>query len=113
MAISTAPFIGLHAANHPFRLAVSEGFRNPLGFYDASPTLSWQLPGGVQAQSAYRVVVASAPHFLPDRPDLWDSGRVDTEQSVWIPYSGKPLASRQRVHWQVKIWDGAGHESPP
>jgi alpha-L-rhamnosidase len=110
-ALSIVPFIGLHAANYPYRLAVGEGFLNPLGFYDASPTLSWQLPEGTKAQRAYRIVAASSAALLPDNADLWDSGKVDSGRSAWLPYDGKPLESRQRLHWQVKTWDEAGRAS--
>jgi alpha-L-rhamnosidase len=95
-------------------LRVGEGFVNPLGFYDASPTFSWKLPvaEGLAAQSAYRIVAAGSADQLPASPDLWDSGKVESGQSAWIDYAGKPLHSRQTVHWQVKFWDQDGNESP-
>ncbi|WP_248722486.1 family 78 glycoside hydrolase catalytic domain [Seonamhaeicola sp. ML3] len=88
-------------------LTVSEGFKNPLGFYDANPSFSWKLPvsEGVKSQSAYHLVVASSEDMLPDNPDLWDSGKQVTDQSVWVNYNGKPLQSRQKVYWQVKYWN--------
>jgi alpha-L-rhamnosidase len=88
-------------------LRVSEGFVNPIGFHDPTPTFSWKLPtsGGVLAQKAYRIVAASHPGLLPDRADLWDSGKVDSSQSAWVAYAGKPLRSRLAVHWQVMYWD--------
>jgi alpha-L-rhamnosidase len=91
----------------PSKLTVSEGFENPIGFYDATPTFSWQLPqdGSVQRQSAYRITVASAPELLPGHADLWDSGKINSEQSVWVPYQGKPLQSKQRVYLQIRYWD--------
>ena len=94
----------------PTKLTVSEGFHNPIGFYDATPSFSWQLPqdGSVRQQSAHQIVVATAKALLPDRADLWDSGRVDDSQSVWAAYRGKALQSRQRVYWQVRYWDEQG-----
>ncbi|MFD2727657.1 family 78 glycoside hydrolase catalytic domain [Hyunsoonleella rubra] len=88
-------------------LTISEGFKNPLGFYDASPTFSWKLPvsDGVKHQSAYQIVVATSEDLLPDNADLWDSGKQMTDQSVWVKYQGKPLKSRQKVFWQVKYWN--------
>ncbi|AUS06312.1 rhamnosidase [Tamlana carrageenivorans] len=98
-------------------LTISEGFKNPLGFYDAKPTFSWELPvvEGVISQSAYQIVVASSPELLPSNPDLWDSNKQFSSQSVWINYEGKPLESRQKVFWQVKYWnqdDKASNWSP-
>ncbi|TBN02957.1 rhamnosidase [Hyunsoonleella flava] len=94
-------------------LTISEGFKNPLGFYDASPTFSWKLPvaEGVKHQSAYQIVVASSEDLLPDNADLWDSGKQMTDQSVWVKYQGKPLKSRQKVYWQVKYWNQDGEAS--
>ena len=85
-------------------LRVGEGFREPLGFHDPTPVLSWNLPAGVRGQSAYRVVVATRPELLPDNADLWDSGKVDSDQSTWVPYGGKAVASRQRAYWQTRFW---------
>ena len=89
------------------KLTISEGFENPLGFYDSSPTFSWQLPvsEGVLSQSAYQIVVASSPELLPDHADLWNSEKQQTTQSTWVKYEGEALKSRQKVFWQVKYWN--------
>ncbi|GAA5482243.1 family 78 glycoside hydrolase catalytic domain [Haloferula sargassicola] len=95
-------------------LRVSEGFVNPIGFYDSSPTFSWKLPptGGAAFQKAYRIVVASSEEKLSGTPDLWDSGKVGSGDSVWLPYHGKALDSRRSVFWRVKFWDQDGQPSP-
>jgi alpha-L-rhamnosidase len=97
----------------PVKLVVSEGFENPIGFYDATPTFSWQLPadGSVKAQTGYHIVAATSAKRLVGKADLWDSGKVESDQSVWIPYAGKALTSGQGVHWRVKFWDEKGRES--
>jgi hypothetical protein len=107
-ALSILPVL---AAGPVRDLRVSEGFVNPIGFYDATPSFSWKLPEGVRAQNAYRIVAASAADKLPDSADLWDSGKVSSAQSAWLAYAGKPLGSRQAVHWQVRFWDQDGNES--
>jgi len=88
-------------------LTISEGFQNPLGFYDATPTFSWKLPAlkNNKSQFAYQIVVASNPELLPNNADLWDSKKQESEQSVWVKYHGKELESRQKVYWQVKYWN--------
>ncbi len=88
-------------------LTISEGFKNPIGFYDANPTFSWKLPVSEsnKSQSAYHIVAASNPDLLPNNADLWDSEKQTSEQSTWITYKGKPLISRQKVYWQVKYWN--------
>ena len=97
----------------PGKLVVSEGFKNPIGFYDATPTFSWKLAadGTVKAQTAYRVVAASSTTLLDDKADLWDSGKVASDQSVWIQYAGELLTSGQKVFWKVKFWEEKGTES--
>ncbi len=88
-------------------LTISEGFENPIGFYDANPTFSWQLPvfEDNKSQSAYQIVVASSPDLLPNNADLWDSKKQESNQSTWVKYNGKTLQSRQKVYWQVKYWN--------
>src|SRR5690606_33011798 len=82
---------------------VGEGFRNPLGYSLRDLSFSWQLPlvRNGTAQTAYRVVVASSPDKLPDKPDVWDSGKVASPQSVKVPYQGPELQSRDRRYWMV------------
>src|SRR3954451_16011141 len=81
---------------------------NPIGLGDATPELSWRLSSG--RQTAYEVRVASSAAQL-DNPDLWDSGKVTSSATNNIPYAGKPLASRQGVAWEVRVWDGSGAPS--
>ncbi len=91
----------------PHDLAVSEQFKNPIGFYDATPTFSWKLPQNqnIKKQTAYTIVVASKPELLPNNADLWESGKVESDQTLFVKYKGKKLTSRQKVYWQLKFWD--------
>ncbi len=95
------------------QLTISEGFKNPLGFYDETPTFSWKLPISetVTSQTAYQIVVASNSALLPNNADLWDSGKQETEQSTWVNYAGANLESRQKVYWKVKYWNQNGKVS--
>jgi alpha-L-rhamnosidase len=90
---------------------------NPLGIDELEPRLSWEIQAsapnarGVR-QTAYQIMVATHPDLLAAaRPDLWDSGRVASDQSVHLPYAGKPLRSRLPCHWKVRIWDERGKAS--
>ena len=91
----------------PKSLTVSEGFKNPIGFYNHKPTFSWKLPVSeqIKSQSAYQLVVASSKELLPNNPDLWDSKKQESSQSTFISYKGKNLESRQKVYWQVRYWN--------
>ncbi len=84
---------------------------NPLGIDVAKPRLSWILQSAErgQAQTAYQVLAATAPAVLArDQGDLWDSGRVESAESLGIAYAGPALHSGQRVHWKVRVWDRDG-----
>lgn len=88
---------------------------NPLGIDVIKPRLSWQLQSSErgQYQTAYRIQVASSEsNLLAGIADVWDTGKVDSDQSVNVEYGGKPLESRMRYYWRVKVWDKHGNESP-
>ena len=46
-----------------------------------------------------------------DSGDLWDSGRVESGNSVHVPYEGRELGSRERVYWKVRVWDADNRAS--
>ena len=74
-----------------------EGMQEPLGIDISHPRLSWQLQDSRRGarQAAYEIRVASSPENLAqDRADVWDSGRVDSDQSVNVPYTGPAVASQ-------------------
>jgi len=87
---------------------------NPLGIDVTAPRLSWTLQSDIrgQKQTAYQVLVADDGDKLAmDHGNIWDSGKVDSEASLQIRVSGKPLDSRMRCYWKVRIWDRDGKVS--
>ena len=85
-----------------------EQLHQPCGISTTTPALSWKLSADHDGarQSAYQILAASSPDLLSeDKADLWNSGRVESDQSVWVTYAGKPLTSRSVVYWQVRVWD--------
>ena len=86
----------------------------PLGIDTQNPRLSWIITSdkdGVM-QTARRILVASSPELLREgKADIWDSGRVESDASVLVPYDGKPLAANRRYYWAVKVYTTRG-ESP-
>ena len=88
-----------------------EYLENPLAIDAASPRLSWEMacdaPGA--AQSAYRVCAADSKDALKANDgNLWDSGLVESSQSMHVHYAGQPLTSCQQVFWKVMLWDQQG-----
>ena len=83
---------------------VCEYHVNPIGIDVAKPRLSWQLvtDGQNVMQTAYEIKVTD--HAAKGKL-LWNSGKVESDQSVNLVYSGPALKSMQRVYWQVRVWD--------
>jgi alpha-L-rhamnosidase len=87
-----------------------ESLIDPEGIDVPKPRLSWLLQSDSRAQfqKAVQVLVASRAELLTaDRGDLWDTGKVASDQTIHIPYSGKALGSYQRCFWKIRIWDQA------
>ncbi len=87
---------------------------NPLGIDTPRPRFSWVLESAerAQAQSAHRILVASRAETLAaDEGDKWDSGKVESGDSVNIAYDGADLASAEKCFWKVKVWDRDGAEA--
>ncbi len=84
---------------------------NPLGMDVLQPRLSWQMQSERRGayQTAYQIFATSSEAALhSDQKLLWDSGKVETDQSTHVVYRGPVLVSGQRVYWKVRIWDEAG-----
>jgi alpha-L-rhamnosidase len=78
-----------------------------------NPTLSWAIQGSQpgQKQQGYQIIAASSPDLLPTNPDIWNSGYVHSEKSLFVKWQGPKLTSRQRVYWAVKVFDQNNQES--
>ncbi|MEN6451911.1 MAG: family 78 glycoside hydrolase catalytic domain [Thermoguttaceae bacterium] len=87
---------------------------NPLGIDVTAPRFSWEMQDARRGakQTAYQILVASTPEKLAaDEGDLWDTGRIASDQSTQIVYAGKPLSSRTQCHWKMRLWDADGRAS--
>jgi len=88
---------------------------DPVGIGETSPRLSWMLESSQRGerQIAYQVIVASTPDLLAkDQGDLWDSGKVDSDENAHVVYQGKPMVSRLACFWKVRIWSATGDGKP-
>ena len=80
---------------------------NPLGVDTPRPRFGWLLQSEQrsQLQSAYRVLVATSEKQLQANVgDKWDSGKVNSDQSVNVDYQGKALTSGEKCYWKVRVW---------
>lgn len=79
-----------------------EHHREALGIGEARPRLSWKIdtdqPGWQQL--AYEVELIERNGHL-----LESSGRVESGESVLVPWPFAPLTSREYAHVRVRVWD--------
>ncbi len=91
-----------------------EYLENP-AVVDITPRLGWinstTASQRAEVQKAYQIRVASSEQQLDD-PDLWDSDKVVSNESVRIEYKGKELTSGQDCYWQVRVWDKSDNPGP-
>jgi len=91
-----------------------ESMTEPLGIGSTLPRFSWQLRDDRRGarQTAYQIRVATSINKLrSDTPDVWDTGRVSSDDSVNVVYAGPPVLSRYRYFWKVRVWDQYGNVS--
>jgi len=91
-----------------------EYMKEPINIDVACPRLSWTIEstGRAVLQRQYRVVVCSSPDkAVSGIGDLWDTGRIDSDESANIIYKEQQLLSDTKYWWSVKIWDEQGNES--
>jgi len=101
----------LPASAVPAKLLRCEYLVNPLGIHETAPRFTWILDSNRRGekQTAYQVVVSSTPEVTGrHQGDLWDSGKVSSDQSSNVAYAGKQLVSREKCWWTVRVWDKDG-----
>ena len=78
--------------------------KNPLGL-DRAPRFSWKIRSEEKdvIQTAYQIQMISGGRMV------WDSGRIESSQSVLVPYQGEALKPMTVYQVQVTVWDNYGH----
>ena len=85
----------------------TNGLQHPQGTDpETKPVFSWILASDKPNtfQKAYRIVVTS------QGKTLWDTGRVNSDNSVTINYEGA-LAPDTKYNWTLQVWDNHGFVS--
>lgn len=111
-------FKGKEATNILLQNLRCEMLVDPEGIDVRNPRLSWEVSGNQRGieQIGYQIIVASTPEKLAaNEGDLWNSGKVNSDQSIHVEYDGLQLKSRQECFWKVKSWtnDGESEWSKP
>lgn len=111
--------LGVICRQHKGGLAIPSGLlcemrQNPIGVERKRPLFSWQLPQRpvCRRQEAYQIQVASTLEALvADQPDIWDSGRAESGETLHVAYGGQPLQAAGCYYWRVRIWGDGGFVS--
>jgi alpha-L-rhamnosidase len=93
-----------------------ESLITPLGMDAAKPRLSWKIQDSRSGarQTAYQIQVASKVELLAgSKGDVWDSGRLESNNSLGVTYGGPALEPSKRYYWRVLAWDQDGKASAP
>lgn len=87
---------------------------NPIGLDTTLPRFTWQLASDINytMQAAYQIQVSMDENSFEPSRLVWDSGHVQSEQSVLVAYEGQELLPRNRYFYRVKVWDQSGLPSP-
>lgn len=91
-----------------------EQLTNPLGLDIDTPRFSWRILNAQRGtkQTAYQILVATTPGFLDkDSADVWNSGLVQTDTSIWVDYQGSKLLPNKRYYWKVRIHTTNGNSN--
>ncbi len=93
---------------------LTENLVDPISLDASVPRFSWKLDAGDKRnvmQTAYEIKVISYSYLKKGKHEAWNSGKVMSDQSVYVPYKGEALVSGQKYYWQVRVWDNSGKAS--
>jgi alpha-L-rhamnosidase len=107
--------VGCNSKNNPkvFDLRC-ESLQNPLGIDKTTPRFSWKISSEKNGtdQKAFQILVAAELSDLTEhKANLWNSGKVESNASIYVPYQGQKLNSGTSAWWKVRVWDEAGNVS--
>jgi alpha-L-rhamnosidase len=116
IAVCTILLLGCQENPQSLQLTglATESHINPSGIDNPNPRFSWKIEskGFDQGQTAYQVLVASSEAKLNEtEADIWNSGKVESSQSLFVPIAGAGLESSKEYYWKVRVWDKDGKAS--
>lgn len=84
-----------------------DNINDPIGVDNPAPLFSWKAQSDRLGwkQAAYRLTVKNGEQTV------WDSGRVNSDDSVAVAYEGQILQSSTEYDWTVEVWDNTGEST--
>ena len=113
----------IHTYDYPAEIKLSQHLRTaslrpsnltceqitiPLGIDVQQPLLSWMIVSTENnvRQSAYEIIVSDNKTDIDKNiGKLWDTGKVISDETVFIKYEGASLQSFTRYYWKVRVYD--------
>ena len=83
-----------------------EYLSNPMGIDTDQPRFSWKLFSEERNinQTAYQIIISKSPKEASKKiGQIWDSGKINSNETVNIEYNGKPLQSNTSYYWRVGV----------
>ena len=101
--------VALGQPSSPVGLLIN-GVSNPPAIDRDTTRFTWMSADTTRGekQTAYQILVFEKPASTV----IWDSGKMDSDQSASVEYAGKPLPATTRLWWKVRIWDQSGKPGP-
>lgn len=87
----------------------------PFGISTEHPSMSWIVndADANEVQTAYQILVADSQAKIDaDQGNIWDSGKIESNESSNALYAGPALAASTTYYWKVRTWDKDGAVSP-
>ena len=81
---------------------------NPAGVSEMYPRLSWQLQSSKRnvVQAAFDIRVSEDLESLQEGTNLiFSTGKIPSDQSVYVQFTGNTLEPGHKYYWQVRAWD--------
>jgi alpha-L-rhamnosidase len=98
-------------------IEVANNVKDVIVVDDTHPEFGWVMNDEDinEYQTAYQILVASSQEKLDrNKVDMWDSGKVKSDESTNASYGkkGRPLQNGKLYFWKARIWDKDGNRSP-
>ncbi|PZP47705.1 MAG: alpha-L-rhamnosidase [Pseudopedobacter saltans] len=80
---------------------------NPLGIAVLQPHLSWKIQSETRntEQKSYSILVSEdSTALISGKGEVWSSGKINSKNSIQVPYAGQKLKAATVYYWKVKIW---------
>ncbi|MET3980503.1 alpha-L-rhamnosidase [Mucilaginibacter sp. UYP25] len=91
----------------------TENLENPISIDTKTPRFSWKIVEDTRrdvTQKAYEIEVDTIE--TKANTHYWASGKVISDQSIYVAYRGKALKAGSKYFWRVRVWDNYGNASP-